>query len=76
MPTFENAKCSEVTTDKKWDLCIKVNYPNDETVDYMLLEDGHGLLTYKGEMRDEKVPIAFSWPDEEDGEVNATVYEF
>ena len=76
MPTFENAKCAEVTTDKKWDLCIKVNYPNDETVDYMLLEDGHGWLTYKGEMRDEKVPIAFSWPDEEDGEVNATVYGF
>ena len=42
----------------------------------MLLEDGHGWLTYKGVMKDEKVPIAFSWPDKEDGETNATVSLF
>ena len=76
MPTFENATCADVTTDTKWDLCIKITYPNDNTVDYMLLEDGHGWLTYKGIMKDEKVPIAFSWPDEEDGETNATVSLF
>ena len=73
MPTFQNASCTDATTETKWDLCIKVIYPNDNEMDYMLLEDGHGFRTYKGEMKKEKISVVFSWPDEDDGEVNATV---
>ena len=57
-----------------------MKYPNDGKVDYMLLEDGmnpgdgYGWLTFKGEMQEEKVPVVFSWPDADDGEINATVY--
>ena len=73
MPTFEKISCNVATTESKWDLCIKVNYPNDNGTDYMLLEDGYGILTYKGEMKMEKISVVFSWPDAEEGEVNATV---
>ena len=73
MPTFENISCAVATTESKWNLCIKVNYPNDNETDYMLLEDGYGILTYKGEMKMEKISVVFSWPDAEEGEVNATV---
>ena len=73
MPTFKNVSCMNVTTDTKWNLCIMVTYPNDNDVDYMLLEEGYGTGTYKGEMKVEKITVVFSWPDEDDGEVNATV---
>ena len=76
MPYFEKVTCTDVTDDSDWDLCIKVVYPNDGQTDFMLLEDGYGYLTYKGEMKEEEVPVVFSWPDEEDGEVNATVIVF
>ena len=73
-PSFKTVTCSDVTDESKWDLCIKVVYPNDDQEDFMLLEDGHGWLTYKGEMKEEDdVTVAFSWKDEEDGEQNATV---
>ena len=39
----------------------------------MLLEDDYGVLTYKGVMKKEGISVVFSWPDEDDGEVNATV---
>ena len=70
---FETTPCSNVTMVTKWALCIKVSYQDSGPVDYMLLEDGHGYLTYKGEMKNEKIPVVFSWPDIEDGETNATV---
>ena len=73
MPTFANASCSEVTNETKWDLCIKVTYPNDNEIDFMLLEDDYGFLTYKGVMKKERISVVFSWPDEDDGETNATV---
>ena len=73
MPTFKSISCRSITTDSKWDLCIKVNYPNDNEMDYVLLEDGYGIYTYKGEMKEEKISVVFSWPDKEDGETNAMV---
>ena len=73
MPTFEKISCNVATTESKWDLCIKVNYPNDNGTDYMLLEDGYGTLTYKGEMKMEKISVVFSWPDSEEGEDTAMV---
>jgi len=73
MPTFQKMSCEVATTESKWDLCIKVNYPNDNGTDYMLLEDGYGFLTYKGKMKMESdVSVVFSWADVEEGETSAT----
>ena len=73
-PSFKTVTCSDVTDESKWDLCIKVVYPNDNQTDFMLLEDGHGWDTYKGVMKEERdVPVVFNWKDVEDGEQNATV---
>ena len=74
MPAFETSSCSDVQLDKTWDLCIKVTYPDDNKNDYMLLEIfDSGTKTYIGKMKEEEIPVVFSWPDEDDGEVNATV---
>ena len=50
-----------------------IPYPNDNGTDYMLLEDGYGFLTYKGEMKMEKISVVFSWPDSDEGEDTAMV---
>ena len=42
----------------------------------MLLDDGFGFETYKGIMKEEKVTVAFSWADEEDGDKTRVIERF
>ena len=78
-PTFENVSCSTVpgSVDSKYTLCFKVQFPGDLATDYALLYEVAGAWnTYKGKLKDEmngNVPLAFSYPDEEDDETDAIV---
>lgn len=54
-----------------------MQFPGDRATDYAIMYEVKGAWkTYKGRLRDEMngdVPVAFSYPDEEDGETNAIV---
>ena len=69
--------CATLSVNAKYTLCFKVQFPGDRATDYAIMYEVKGAWkTYKGKLRDEMngdVPVAFSYPDEEDGETNAIV---
>ena len=88
-PKFENITCNGAVEGGKelYDVCYKVTFgdanhaideqmENDKTIDFILLKKvlGTGGFTYTGRLRDENVPVAFSFPDYSDEEDHATVY--
>ena len=88
-PKFENVTCNEAVENGKesYDVCFKVTFgnanqaidermENDKPIDFILLKKvlGTGGFTYAGSLRDENIPVAFSFPDYIDGEDHATVY--
>ena len=76
-PTFENVSCATLSVDAKYTLCFKVVFPGDSATDYALLEEvPNAWKTYTGKFKEEmngEVPLAFNYPDPEDGETKAVV---
>ena len=79
-PTFENVSCATLSVDAKYTLCFKVVFPGDSATDYALLEEvPNAWKTYTGKFKEEmngEVPLAFNYPDPEDGETKAVVSIF
>ena len=79
-PTFENVSCATLSVDAKYTLCFEVAFPGDTATDYALLEKvPNAWETYTGKFKEEmngEVPLAFNYPDPEDGETKAVVSIF